>query len=111
MTGVEILTEEVVYNNLFPFWFILALAVAIVVAILVSLATIDTYPVLGFSLLPVVLGAFVIIWLSPIQDKNSIDHIEYKVTISDDVSFTEFNEKYEILEQDGKIYTVREKTE
>ena len=34
----------------------------------------------------------------------------YKVTISDEVSMNDFMEKYEILEQDGKIYTVKERT-
>jgi hypothetical protein len=34
---------------------------------------------------------------------------QYKVTISDEVSMNEFNEKYEIIDQEGKIYTVRER--
>lgn len=34
---------------------------------------------------------------------------EYKVTISDDVSFNEFNKKYEVVEQEGEIYTIRER--
>ena len=34
---------------------------------------------------------------------------EYKVTISDDVSFNELYEKYEIVEQEGEIYTIRER--
>lgn len=33
----------------------------------------------------------------------------YKVTISDEVSMNEFMDKYEILNQDGKIYTVKER--
>lgn len=33
----------------------------------------------------------------------------YKVTISDEVSMNDFMEKYEILEQDGRIYTVKER--
>lgn len=33
----------------------------------------------------------------------------YKVTISDEVSMNEFMSKYEILNQDGKIYTVKER--
>ena len=33
----------------------------------------------------------------------------YKVTIDDSVSMNEFNEKYEIINQEGKIYTIREK--
>ena len=36
---------------------------------------------------------------------------QYKVTISDEVKMDEFCEKYEIIEQDGKIYTVRERNE
>ena len=34
---------------------------------------------------------------------------KYKVTISNEVSFNEFNEKYEIINQEGQIYTVKEK--
>lgn len=34
---------------------------------------------------------------------------QYKVTIDDSVSMNEFIEKYEIISQEGKIYTVRER--
>ena len=33
----------------------------------------------------------------------------YKVTIDETVSFQEFSERYEIVEQDGLIYTIKEK--
>lgn len=33
----------------------------------------------------------------------------YKVTISDEVNFVEFNNKYEIIDQDELIYTIKEK--
>lgn len=33
----------------------------------------------------------------------------YKVTISDEVSMNDFMDKYEILNQDGKIYTIKER--
>jgi hypothetical protein len=36
--------------------------------------------------------------------------VQYKVTISDEVSMNEFLEKYEIIEQEGKIYTIEEKS-
>lgn len=35
----------------------------------------------------------------------------YKVIIEDSVNFNEFNEKYEIIEQDGRIYTIKERGE
>ena len=34
---------------------------------------------------------------------------EYKVAISDSVSFNELYGKYEIVEQEGEIYTIRER--
>lgn len=34
---------------------------------------------------------------------------EYQVLISEDVSLVEFNERYEIVDKQGKIYTVRER--
>lgn len=34
---------------------------------------------------------------------------KYKVTIDSSVSLQEFNEQYEILNQEGKIFTIREK--
>lgn len=36
---------------------------------------------------------------------------EYKVTIDDSVKYVEFTEKYEVIDQEGEIYTVRERAE
>jgi hypothetical protein len=36
------------------------------------------------------------------------EHTRYKVTISDDVNLVEFLERYEILDTEGEIYTIRE---
>ena len=40
-----------------------------------------------------------------------IKFIKYKVTVSEDVSMIEFYERYEIIDVDGKIYTIREKND
>lgn len=37
------------------------------------------------------------------------DYYKYQVIIDDSVSLTDFMEKYEILDQEGLIYTVKEK--
>lgn len=36
-------------------------------------------------------------------------YLKYKVTIEDEVRFNDFNEKYEIINQEGQIYTVKER--
>lgn len=38
-----------------------------------------------------------------------VKFIKYKVVISEEVSMTEFYEKYEIIDVDGAIYTIRDK--
>lgn len=43
------------------------------------------------------------------QDKNNIAYYKYQITISDEVKFNDFMEEYEIVEQNGSIYTVRER--
>ena len=35
----------------------------------------------------------------------------YEVTISDEVNFNEFNSRYEVVEQNGLIYTIIEKSD
>lgn len=44
-------------------------------------------------------------------EKPSAYETQYKVTISDSVSMTEFYEHYEVVDQEGKIFTVRERVE
>lgn len=39
------------------------------------------------------------------------DYTEYKVIVDDTVNMNEFMKKYEILDQDGEIYIVRERIE
>ena len=43
------------------------------------------------------------------QDKNNVAYYKYQVVVSDEVNFNEFMEKYEIVEQNGSIYTVQER--
>ena len=47
--------------------------------------------------------------LSSIWVSDEVNHIEYKVTIDDSVSFNEFNDTYKIISQDGKIFTIQER--
>lgn len=63
---------------------------------------------LGF-LLGGVVGIFFFSFVMILNTTPTAYTNEYKVTISDEVSLNEFMEKYEIIDQDGKIYTVRER--
>lgn len=43
------------------------------------------------------------------EGKLATDTVLYDVTIDDSVDFNEFNDKYEIIMQKGKIFTIQEK--
>lgn len=115
MTGVEILAmEEVVANSVFnwsAFWIAFGIIFGILVAIgvIISIASSDWSNVV----IGVVLGLILSFVFSPMfGDTRRIPteyKNQYKVIISDEVSMNEFVEKYEIIEQEGRIFTVVER--
>lgn len=118
MTGVEILTSNEVVSeyafNWASFW-----AFLIVVIIIVTIFVICNYKkdkninsvndlfcmYVVFTLLGCCYGAL----LGNVTHEPIAYETQYQVTVSDDVSMVEFMENYEIIKQDGKIYTVRER--
>lgn len=112
MPGVEILSQETIYNTFIPDWWVGVGFLALMVGGLVCgiLCCYTKYPAIGVICL--VLTAFLwggLTYFSLTPNTNDISHIEYKVTIDDSVSMNEFLDKYEILDQEGKIYTVKER--
>ena len=111
MAGIEILSEQIMYNTFLPGW---CAGIGIIFALfglpigLVILSESDIkWP--GHILMALTfIGCFMMLF-GLISNKNSIDYIEYKATIEDSVSMNEFLDRYEILDQEGKIYTIREK--
>ena len=116
MTGVEILSSETIYETEVFWWIIplfagIGLLIGLILAITAGInygfdgseiwyvfALIVVFALLGF------LGSLI-----SEHEIDIVDHIEYKVTIDDSVSMNEFLDKYEILDQEGKIYTVKER--
>ena len=116
MNGVEILSTTTIYETEFNWWLIIVcVGVGLGVSIFkciqermknnfdstdiaASFIVIALCTLLGFALVGITK-----------HDTDTIDYIEYKVTIDDSVSMNEFIDKYEILDQEGKIYTVKER--
>ena len=105
LNGVEILSQEVVpimeiNEHIFLFGWIIGIILLIIINIKVD-AILSI--VVFFSVIAISLG------LSCGIPRKTGEYTQYKVTISEEVNFVEFNEKYEVLEQDGKIYTIKER--
>ena len=114
MAGVEILaTEKVVSETAFGwtgFW--TSVVVLGIFFIFVAILEICSGEI-GMAAFTIIMGAIVTLVFSFLMgDANSkpIAHkTRYKVTISDEVKMNEFYERYEVIDQEGKIYTVEER--
>ena len=116
MQGVEILTQAQVATsyafNWIAFW--TTVSVASVLGLFLSVLLTLEYD-LEWIAVPVcwffttLLGCLVGLLIGKYDCSTPAYYeTQYKVTISDEVSMTEFLERYEIIEQDGKIFTIRD---
>ena len=116
MSGVEILaTEEVavVWENWNWTGFLLTVGLVFFVSIIAGMLTgaSDGWE-LGVTIFLIVfiVGSTLFGTMVGCTTGEPIEYeTQYKVVIDDSVSMNEFTEKYEIIDQEGKIYTVREK--
>lgn len=116
MSGVEILaTEEVVVAWASWNWkgFLLTVGLAFFVGIIAGIlagASDDWGLGVIIFLVVFIAGGALFGTLVGCTTGEPVEYeTQYKVVIDDSVSINEFTEKYEIIDQDGKIYIVREK--
>lgn len=110
MNGVEILSQETIYNTILPHWCLVLGLIGVCISIYVTIwLFVDCYDMAPWISLVVVVAFTAMSILGCTPNKNNVNHVEYKVTIDDSVLVNEFLDKYEILDQEGKIYTVKER--
>jgi hypothetical protein len=110
MEGIEILNMYE-YQNFQPLFIVLGALIGGFLGVIIG-CLVDYYFVIsnttvqGFA---IVIGLFGII-IGAIIDFSIIEkETRYEVTIDDSVNYKEFTEKYEVIEVNGKIYTIVEK--
>ena len=115
MTGVEILaTQEVAtaftFNWIASFiCFGVIFTIFILVGVAMSIRFDDWKQILVGLIVGTILGVvFGGVFSSGLKTPIEFEN-QYKVTISDEVPMNEFIERYEIIDTEGKIYTVRER--
>ena len=116
MEGIEILaTEEVAIAwesfNWHNFWVavIAGICFGLMFSIIAGLVENDN----TLALVLFIIMSIVSVFFGIAIGKNTGEPIEYKtqyqVLVDESVSMAEFYEKYEIIDQNGKIYTIEEK--
>lgn len=111
MEGIEVLSIGSIGINQVFNWEA-AIAGGLVLGFLCSLYAFFSTDSLLFGItIFIIMGLFLGFILGVSVEKYADTMPTYKVTINDTISINEFYERYEILEQEGKIFTIKEKTE
>lgn len=109
--GIEVLNEyeyTIGDTGLSVFWTICFGAI-LLIALFHAIISEDSLSGSITTSFAIVMSSLVLIYIFNVNGFETKIETRYDVTISDEVKLTEFNEKYEIIEQKGKIYTIREK--
>lgn len=116
MTGVEILHSSEVpasggFNGeIFISTLIVCVIMGFIIGTVMSIIDLEIEWMLGGIGISVMLGLLLGAVIGDISS-SEVYETHYKVFVSDEVSMNEFLEKYEIIDQEGKIYTVKEKAD
>lgn len=114
MNGIEILNQTEIVQT--PLWAKLLLCIGMIIMVLsvvISLFAANSYKevlamvfliVALISCIGAIIGLFSTVFITEPTGKY-----KYDCLISEDVSMTEFYEKYEVIETNGKIWTIKEK--
>lgn len=112
MIGVEVLTTEEVVTGWGFNWLgsVFTFIIVILVVELVCIKNCKTTKELlqGVGIFGVIVGLIAGLFTGYAAAIPTKYETHYKVTISDEVPLNEFLERYEIVDQEGRIYTIRE---
>lgn len=108
MDGIEILNKyETLTNAGTIFFFVVWGFVAIALMVCFLYDFIKNKPKISTGVLIIIAGALAIVCFCNIPEKKY--EMRYQVTVDNSITMNEFQEKYEIIEVEGKIYTVKER--
>lgn len=107
LNGIEVLNESYIPNGFNTFLTTIVIFCLIVGAITLAIGITD-----GKIIISIIGGILLVILFSIVGYSTQPSDIkQYQVTISDNVSMVEFSERYEVINVEGKIWTIVEKEE
>ena len=116
MQGIEFLTSTQVATewafNWTGFWWTLGIIFGVCLIISIWYVVSDQCEwgiIPALSITGIIIGSIGGTGIGKAAENPIAYETHYKVTISEEVSLKDFYEYYDVVEQDGKIFTIREK--
>lgn len=112
MEGIDILNRTIITET--TNWAFIILTISVVVLIISALACIILVAMEYFNIANVcfwflILSIIVMFSFIIINPQTETGRYRYEVTIDDDVSFLDLQEQYNVIEQNGRIWTLEDK--
>lgn len=109
MDGVTILAENAVYElSKIQLMIIFGLFVLSVLCLISTTVPRHCDSVIWLTIVSIAMLFAAVVCAIVMEPKTFVEY-EYKVTVDETVSFNEFREQYEVIAQEGQIYTVVER--
>lgn len=105
MNGVQVLSERTVNISGTLGLGIFVIILAIICLVVVIISYIEAEPSSSICIIGVIVFGF--FGMDLICNNNPQHYTEYKVTINDNITYKEFTDKFNIISQEGRIYTVK----
>ena len=113
MNGVNVLYQEPIFKTIYANETIISILVSLflfmIFGALISGLCLSLKGTIIFSVLGLITIVSIAVLDSHSTSTEELDHYEYKVTIDDSVPMKEFLSKYEIINQEGEIFTIVER--
>lgn len=105
--GITIMSETTRYTCYSPYPYLAAsLAVVFFIATIIAVISWEEHD--SFVFFAIIVSLFVASSISTyfVYKATRCEYKEYKITVSDDVKFNDFINKYKIIDKDGEIFTI-----
>lgn len=110
LTSMQVVTESVFNWEEFRLWALFTIGICVVVGGIISLFHKSTDAICAFIVLGLIIGSIMGAIAAFNNKKITGQETHYQVVISDEVSMNEFLSRYEIIDIDGKIFTIKERS-
>ena len=108
--GIEVLAQETIHAQVGDAVLAIIiggiLAIGIFIAGIIAICDNEAIMLIPFSVILILAALFITAGISELNQKP---YEQYDVLIGDEVPIKEFNNRYEIIEQRGEIYTIKER--
>lgn len=112
LEGIDVLNKTMTTDTCGWAFVIMAICVSVLIVSLIGFiicAGLDAFGIANICFWVLIASVFATLLVAMINPQTATGRYRYEVTIDDSVSFLDLQEKYDVVEQNGRIWTIEDK--